>query len=312
MKPPIAAGGAGAGALMAFGAIWSAQLAGGLTVALSDEASVEDMTWVRLVWASLILIPIVRPWRLSYNRSTILLCGLLGTVSAAMMLLYVMSIDRLPLGTSTALMFLGPLAIAVVRASNSGKWWAAVAALGVVALTEPWQGGADPYGVLYALGGGLSWALYILLSQRAGDDVGGLHVLAISFPVAAIVTTAAVGGAVVTRIPADMIFNGLVLAILLPVLPYILELAALRRMTASSFGILMSLQPAVAVVIGILVLGQVPRLNMLAGILLVLLAGVGATRNGGRRTEPQKSSSAGREASFSTRGIPSQEDLRKP
>ncbi|GGI76924.1 membrane protein [Pseudarthrobacter scleromae] len=311
MKPPIAKDGAGAGALMAFGAIWSAQLAGGLTVALSDGASVEDMTWVRLVWASLILIPIVRPWRLTYNRSTILICGLLGTVSAAMMMLYVMSIDRLPLGTSTALMFLGPLALAVVRASKSGKWWAVVAALGVVALTEPWQGGADPYGVLYALGGGLSWALYILLSQRAGDSVGGLHVLAISFPVAAIVTTGAVGGAVVTRIPVEMIFNGFVLAILLPVLPYIMELAALRRMTASSFGILMSLQPAVAVVIGIVVLGQVPKPNMLAGILLVLAAGVGATRNGGRRAKPQTLPTTDTEASYQTGGIHGREDLRK-
>jgi inner membrane transporter RhtA len=284
--------GAGAGAMMAFGAIWSAQLAGGLTVALSDKVSVEDMTWVRLVWASLILIPVVRPWRLTYSRSALCTCVFLGLVSAAMMLLYVMSIDRLPLGTSTALMFLGPLGVAVVRASRSAMWCSALAAVGVVALTEPWHGGADPQGVLYALGAGLSWAFYILLSQRAGDDVGGLHVLAISFPVAALATTAAVGGAVITRIPPDVIFNGLVLAILLPVLPYILELAALRRMTAGAFGILMSLQPAVAVVIGVVILGQIPRLNMLAGILLVSIAGVGATRDGGRRDLPRRLSPA--------------------
>lgn len=85
-----------------------------------------------------------------------------------------------------------------------------------------------------------------------------------------------------------MILNGLVLAILLPVLPYILELAALRRMTAGAFGILMSLQPAVAVVIGLVILGQIPRLNMLAGILLVSVSGVGATRNGGRKDLPRR------------------------
>ena len=273
---------------MAFGAIWSAQLAGGLTVALSDQISVEDMTWLRLVWSSLILLPIVRPWRLSYSRSAFFVCVLLGIVSAAMMLLYVMSIDRLPLGTSTALMFLGPLGIAVVRARKSAKWWAVLAAIGVTALTEPWQGGADSLGVAFALGAGLSWAIYILLTQRAGDDVGGLHVLAISLPVAALVTTAVVGGSVITRVPVQMIFNGLVLALLLPVIPYILELAALRRMTAGAFGILMSLQPAIAVVIGILVLHQIPRLNMLVGILFVLVAGIGATRNGGRKTVPQR------------------------
>lgn len=272
--------------MMAFAAIWSAQLAGGLTVALADQVSVEDMTWVRLAWASLILVPIVRPWRLAYSRSTIGMCTLLGIVSAAMMLLYVMSIDRLPLGTSTALMFLGPLGVAVTRASKSALWWAVLAAAGVTALTEPWKGGADAAGVFFALGAGLSWAVYILLSQRAGDAVGGLHVLAVSFPVAAIVTTVAVGGAVVTRIPGDMILYGLVLALLLPVLPYILELAALRRMTAGAFGILMSLQPAVAVVIGIVVLNQIPRLNMLIGIFLVLIAGIGATRNGGRKAKP--------------------------
>jgi inner membrane transporter RhtA len=216
------------------------------------------------------------------------MCTLLGIISAAMMLLYVMSIDRLPLGTSTALMFLGPLGVAVTRATKSAMWWAVVAAAGVAALTEPWQGGADAAGVFFALGAGLSWAIYILLSQRAGDAVGGLHVLAVSFPVAAIVTTVAVGGSVITRIPGDMILNGLGLALLLPVLPYILELAALRRMTAGAFGILMSLQPAVAVVIGILVLHQIPRLNMLIGIFLVLIAGIGATRNGSRKDKPRR------------------------
>jgi inner membrane transporter RhtA len=246
------------------------------------------MTWVRLVMASLILIPIVRPWRLSYSRSALVTCTALGIVSAAMMLLYVMSIDRLPLGTSTALMFLGPLGLAVFRGSGAARWWAVVAALGVTVLTEPWRGGADPQGVLCALGAGISWAIYILLSQRAGDDVAGLHVLAVSFPVAAVVATAVVGGAVVTRIPAGMVLNGLVLALLLPVLPYILELAALRLMTAGSFGILMSLQPAVAVAVGIFVLGQIPQPNMLLGILLVLLAGVGATRNGGRSGSPRQ------------------------
>ncbi|MFF2244329.1 DMT family transporter [Arthrobacter sp. NPDC058130] len=272
---------AGGGPLMAAGAMCSAQLAAAVSVGLSDRISVEDLTWLRLVWASIILVVFIRPWRTSFNRAALLTCLFLGLSSGAMTMLYMISITRLPLGTATALEFLGPLGVAMIRARGKTIWWAAAAAAGVVALTEPWQGGADLYGIVLALAAGLCWALYIVFTQRAGDDVAGLHALALSVPVATVVATFTVGISIFTRFPAPMTFYGLGIALLLPVAPYILELLALRRLTAGSFGILMSLQPAVAVMIGFVFLAQIPHFPALLGIVLVIAAGIGATRNGG-------------------------------
>jgi inner membrane transporter RhtA len=277
---------------MAAGAMCSAQLAAAVSVGLSDRISVEDLTWLRLVWASIILVAFIRPWRTSFSRSALLTCLLLGLTSGAMTMLYMISITRLPLGTATALEFLGPLSVAVIRTRGKTMWWAAAAAAGVVALTEPWHGGADLYGILLALAAGLCWALYIVFTQRAGDDIAGLHALALSVPVAAVVATFTVGVSVFTRFPAQMTFAGLGIALLLPVAPYILELLALRRLTAGAFGILMSLQPAVAVIIGFILLAQIPRFTALLGIMLVIAAGIGATRHG-RRTTPTSDPSQG-------------------
>lgn len=103
------------------------------------------------------------------------------------------AITRLPLGTATALQFLGPLGISAIRARGAAKWMAVLPLVGVVALTEPWRGSIDPAGVFLALGSALFFAVYIVLTQRAGDEIAGLHSLAISVPVAAIVATMTVG-----------------------------------------------------------------------------------------------------------------------
>ncbi|SKB43770.1 inner membrane transporter RhtA [Arthrobacter sp. 49Tsu3.1M3] len=267
---------------MAFGAVWAGQLGGAVSVELFDRISPADLTWLRLVWASVILFAIARPWRQSFSRAGLLTCTYLGVTSGAMTLLYMISITRLPLGTATALQFLGPLSVAVVRSRSGDKWRLVVPVVGVIMLTEPWQGTSDMQGILLALAAGLCWAFYILLTQRAGDYIGGFHALAVSVPVATVVATLAVGPAVITRIPLQMVFMGLVVALLLPVIPYILELLSLRRLTAGAFGILMSLQPAVAVIVGLFFLGQVPHLSALFGILLVVVAGIAATRGGTR------------------------------
>ena len=106
-------------------------------------------------------------------------------------MLFMAAVARLPLGTASALEFLGPLGVAVAR-SRGGRTlvWPLLAAVGVVLLTEPWHGGVDLVGVAFALGAAACWAAYILLTQRVGDEVAGLHGLAVSLPVAGLVATA--------------------------------------------------------------------------------------------------------------------------
>lgn len=282
MRTVIPPKGPGKGALMALAALCSAQLAGALSIRLTPLISIQDLTWLRLSWAAIILVIVARPWRSRFNRSTFLICTLLGVTSGATAMLYMASITRLPIGTATALEFLGPLSIAVIRLRGAGKLWALAAIAGVLALTEPWHGRSDLHGIVLAVTAGLFWALYILLTQRAGDEIAGLQALAISVPVAAIVATCAVGTSVIARIPPSMLLIGLAVSLLLPVLPYALELLALRRLTTGSFGILMSLHPAVGTLVGFIFLHQVPSPVALLGMVLVVTAGIGATYSGTR------------------------------
>lgn len=151
-----------------------------------------------------------------------------------------------------------------------------------VLLTEPWQGGLDLIGVALALSSGVYWGLYIVLTQRAGDTVTGLSALAISMPVAALIATIAIGPSAVGHLTWQLVAIGLGLALLLPVIPFSLELLALRRLTAAAFATLMSLEPAVALIISILFLGQIPQPSAVLGILFVVTAGIGAERSGAR------------------------------
>jgi inner membrane transporter RhtA len=140
-------------------------------------------------------------------------------------------------------------------------------------------------GVVLALGAGAGWAAYILLTQRAGDELTGLQALAVSMPVAALVATLVAGPFVVGRLQPQVLLVGLGLAILMPLIPFCLELLALRRLTAGAFGTLMSLEPAIALAIGVVLLGQSLPPSAIVGISLVVAAGVRAARTGGRVAE---------------------------
>ena len=164
--------------------------------------------------------------------------------------------------------------------------WPGLAALGVVLLTEPWQGTVDPVGVLYALAAAACWAGYILLTQRVGDEVAGINGLAVSMPVAGLVSTVVVGPSVFERMTPEILLIGIGLAIMLPVVPFALEMMALRRLTTAAFGTLMALEPAFAMIVGLLILSQVPGSAGVVGICLVVAAGIGAARMGARQPMP--------------------------
>ncbi|MBX7433160.1 EamA family transporter [Mycobacterium sp. Y57] len=271
------------GALMAVGSMASVQLGLAIAVTLIADIGVEGAAWLRLAWAGLLFLVIVRPRRAAFTRTSFLTCVLLGGVTAAITLLFMAALDRIPLGTASALEFLGPLAVAVARGQGRDRLvWPGLAAVGVVLLTQPWSGAVDPVGVAYALGAAVCWGGYILLTQRVGDQVAGINGLAVSMPVAGLVATLAVGPAVIERMTPQILLIGLGLAVLLPMVPFALELMALRRLTTAAFGTLMSLEPAFAMVVGFVVLHQVPGAFGMLGICLVVSAGIGAARTGAR------------------------------
>jgi inner membrane transporter RhtA len=259
------------------------QLGLAASVGLIDEIGAAGAAWLRLSWAAVILLVLVRPRPSMFRRETLRAGVALGLVTAGVTLLFMQALTRLPLGTASALEFLGPLGVAVARSRGRARGWALVAAGGVLCLTRPWAGAADPVGVLLALGAAACWAAYILLTQKVGDAVRGIGGLAISMPVAALAATVVAGPGLVGRLTPQLLLVGLGLAILLPVVPFTLELLALRRLTAGAFGTLMALEPAFALAIGFVALQQTPNPIAILGVCLVVAAGIGAER-GGRRT----------------------------
>jgi inner membrane transporter RhtA len=141
-------------------------------------------------------------------------------------------------------------------------------------------------GVGYALAAAVCWGCYILLTQKVGDAVHGINGLAVSMATAAVFATVVVGPAVLPRLTLDVLLYGVALAVLLPVIPFTLELMALRRLTTAAFGTLMALEPGFAMVVGVVVLAQIPGPSAVVGICLVVAAGIGAARSGARPAVP--------------------------
>lgn len=271
------------GVLMATGSMLCVQIGLALSLGLIDQIGVEGAAWLRLVWAGALLLIIVRPRPSAFTKTTFLTCVVLGVVTAAITMLFMAAVARIPLGTASALEFLGPLGVAVLHGRGRNRFvWPGLAAVGVVLLTQPWEGAVDLLGVLYALAAAVCWGCYILLTQRVGDGVEGINGLAVSMGVAAVFSTLVVGSSVIPRVTPEILVIGIGLAILLPVVPFTLEMMALRRLTTASFGTLMSLEPAFAMLVGFLVLSQAPGAVGVVGICLVVVAGVGAARVGGR------------------------------
>lgn len=271
------------GAALAVASMSCVQLGLAASVGLFDRVGPEGAAWLRLAWAGVLLLLLVRPRRTAFTRRSFLMCVLLGVVTAAITLLFMAAVSRIPLGTASALEFLGPLSVAVARGHGRGRWlWPGLAGVGVLLLTQPWSGTVDLVGVGYALGAAVCWGGYILLTQKVGDQVSGIAGLAVSMPVAGLVATAVVGPVVIDRMTPQILLIGVGLAILLPVVPFALELLALRRLTAAAFGTLMSLEPALAMLLGLLILHQVPGPLGVFGIAFVVAAGVGAARTGAR------------------------------
>jgi inner membrane transporter RhtA len=267
---------------MALASMLCVQLGIAASVGLFDEVGPGGAACLRLAWAGFLLLVVVRPRPSAFTRRGLAASIALGAVTAGLTMCFMAAVARLPLGTASALEFLGPLGVAVVRGRGATKVLPAIAAVGVVLLTEPWHGAADVVGIAFALAAAASWAAYIVLTQRVGDEVSGIKGLAISLPVAGLIALVVTGPSLQSELTPRLLLAGLGLAVLLPVIPFALEMLALRRLTTTAFGTLMSLEPAIALVVGLVTLDQTPGLVPVVGILFVVAAGIGAERSGAR------------------------------
>ena len=261
--------------LLVLAGIVSVQFGGALAQTLIPVIGAGGSVVMRLLFATALLLVLVRPrWRGHSRRawSTVVAFGVaLGLMNFA----FYSSLAYLPIGVAVTIEFIGPLTLA---AALSRRWVDAVAVLaaaaGVVLISEALQtplAELETTGILLALLAGAFWAAYIVLSGRTGAEFPKLEGLAIAMVVATLVTLP-LGVSSVPSWTGELLLKGLGIAMLSSVLPYSLELLALRRLSARVFGVLLSLEPAFAALAGLVVLGQVLTPTQLLGMGLVVAA----------------------------------------
>jgi inner membrane transporter RhtA len=267
------------GALV-IGAIASVQFGGALAVHLFSAIGPGGAVLLRLASASVVLTAISRPrLRGRAPRELLLLAGF-GLALAGMNLSFYAAINRIPLGIAVSLEFVGPLAVAVGGSRRrSDLIWVTLAAAGIVALTHGGTHALNGLGVAFALLAGCMWGAYILLSARVGRAVQGGSGLSLAMCFASVLTlpVGVIAGGSHLLEPRSLAL-GAAVGMLSSAIPYSFELEALRRIAAPVFGVLMSLEPAMATLAGLIVLGQALSGRALVGITLVIAASVGASR----------------------------------
>lgn len=273
----------GAAALVVAG-LACQEVGASFAVLLFPEAGPLGMVMLRLVFSALLLLAIARPRLRGHDRSAWTSVVLFGLVLAVMNGFFYLALERLALGVAVTIEVLGPLVLSIVVSRRASSLvWAALAFAGVAALAGGGWDRLDPLGVLYALGAAAAWAGYILASARTGRAFPRLDGLALAMAVGALVSLpfgiADAGGALLRP---DVLALGAAVAILSSMIPYALELVALRRLAASAFAILMSLAPAIAALAGLVLLGQHMAPLEVVGIALVIAASIGAVRSASR------------------------------
>ena len=261
----------------------SIQTGSALSISLFPAVGPAGTAWLRLSLGAVILLLLVRPRLSLIRRDNIVGLLSLGAATGVMTSAFLSALDRIPLGTTVAIEFLGPLTVAALSGKNiRAALWPLLALVGVVLLTRPWTGAVDLIGVAFALLAATCWGLYIVFTQQVGHRFSGIQGLALATPVAAV--TAAVVGVPQAwgNVSVEVLVWGVVLAILTPVFPFALEMLALKRMNKRAFGTLMAVEPGVATGIGLLLLLQVPELLDALGIAFVVAAGIATQRDATR------------------------------
>ncbi|MFI9400793.1 EamA family transporter [Nocardia sp. NPDC052316] len=263
--------------------IVSVQVGAALAKQLLSATGAAGAVSMRLVFGGVVLLVV---WRsaLRVGRQAMPVVLACGAVLGVMNLLFYAAIDRIPLGMAVTIEFLGPLAVAL---GGSRRWtdplWVLLAGGGVVLLTQV-DGAVDGVGVLFAVGAGVLWASYILLSAALGERTSGGGGLAIAMAFGGVLMAPlGVVDAGRALLEPEVLAVGFAVAMLSSVLPYSVELEALRRIPPRVFGVLMSLEPAVAALAGLVVLGQFMNIPQWVGVICVVAASAGATRTAEKR-----------------------------
>lgn len=267
---------------MVLGSIVSVQCGAALATELFDEVGPEGAVFLRSLFAGLILLALTRPSLALVRRVGFGPVFLFALTFLGMNACFYAAIDRIPLGAAVTLEFVGPLAVAIAGSRRRlDLVWAALAAAGIALLSDGLgSDGAFSLGAALALAAGGFWGAYILLSARVGAADPGHGALAVAIAVSALLVAPlgiAEGGAELLA-PATLAI-GLAVGVASSVIPYSLELEALRRLPSATFGVLMSLEPAVAALVGLLLLAQALDPREVLAIACVVAASAGALRS---------------------------------
>jgi inner membrane transporter RhtA len=261
--------------------IASVQFGAALAKGLFDELGVGGTVFLRVLFAALVLMAIWRPSLRGRGSHDLLLVAVFGLVLAGMNLAFYSSLDRIPLGAAVTFEFVGPLGVAVAGSRRPlDLVWVALAAAGILLLSDLGAGGLDTLGIALALLAGVFWAAYILLSARIGQRYDGADGLALAMVVgaAALAPVGVAEGGGELLVPW-ILAAGLAVAVLSSAIPYALEMEALRRMPTGVFGVLMSLEPGMAALAGYVLLGEDLVAREIVAIMLVVAASAGASRS---------------------------------
>ncbi len=266
--------------VLVVGAISSVQFGSAIAATLFARIGPGGAVWLRLLFGTVILVPLWRPrWR-GRARRELVLAVLFGLVLASMNFTFYSAIHRIPLGIAVTFEFVGPLMVAIVGSRRPlDLVWVALAAAGILALTRGGVHHLNGLGVAFALIAGSLWAAYILINARVGRAFEGATGLSLAMCVASVVMIplgVAQGGSHLLEPHALLL--GAAVGLLSSAIPYSFENEALRRIRPSVFGVLMSIEPAMAALAGFIVLGQGLTARALVGIALVVIASVGAAR----------------------------------
>lgn len=261
-------------------AMASIQSGASLAKSMFPIVGAQGTTTLRLIFASVIMLLILRPWRAKLNAKSLKTVIVYGMALGGMNFLFYMSLRSVPLGIAVALEFTGPLAVAIYASRRAIDFvWIALAITGLLLLIPTGENAhaIDLVGASYALGAGICWALYILFGQKAGAD-NGVQTAALGVIIAALfiapIGIAHAGAALLTP---SLIPIAIGVALLSTALPYTLEMIALTRMPARTFGTLMSIEPAFGAVSGLLFLNEVLSFAQWMAISCIIMASVGAT-----------------------------------
>jgi inner membrane transporter RhtA len=276
-RDPLARAPSGA---LVLGAIASVQIGSAIATKLFGQVGPSGAVLLRLLFASIVLLGVWRPRLHGRARRELGLAAVFGVVLALMNLSFYAAIDRIPLGIAVTIEFVGPLGVAVAGSRRPiDVLWIVLAAGGIAALTQGDAHGLNALGVAFAVLAGAFWAAYILLNARVGRAFERGTGLTVAMCIAALVALpfgVLDGGGHLLELRSLALGAGV--GMLSSAIPYSFEQEALRRIAPSVFGVLMSLEPAVAALAGLIILGQSLGARAVAGIALVVIASVGASR----------------------------------